>query len=231
MALVDLNGSGAALVAASDAASDSLSGIAGMLATPVHIVAVLVLVVLAFEVGRLAMEAWRRIRPQSRPVEELASAAMAHPEDAAALARAAPGPPTEQAVRELAAAAEQSSQAEASENALAHYELRIQRRLDRTRMLVRAGPALGLMGTLIPLAPGLRALGDGDYKQLAGDLETAFAATVVGIMVGTGAYAVTLLRTRMYTEDLAGLERAVAARAPEAPAHHRLPATVGGDVT
>ena len=49
----------------------------------------------------------------------------------------------------------------AAEHALADYELAVQRRLDHTRILVRAGPAIGLMGTLIPLAPGLAALGRG----------------------------------------------------------------------
>ena len=36
------------------------------------------------------------------------------------------------------------------------------RRLERTRLLVRAGPALGLMGTLIPLSPALSGLAGGD---------------------------------------------------------------------
>jgi biopolymer transport protein ExbB/TolQ len=98
------------------------------------------------------------------------------------------------------------------EHVLADFELHVQRRLDRTRMLVRAGPALGLMGTLIPLAPGLVALGEGDFQVLASDLKVAFAATVIGILVGTAAFALTLYRTRVYTEDLAALERTVAAR-------------------
>src|SRR5262249_55837687 len=92
------------------------------------------------------------------------------------------------------------------------YELAVQRRLDRTRILVRAGPAIGLMGTLIPLAPGLAALGDGDVSALAGDLRDALAATVIGLLVGTVAFALTLTRTRMYTEDLAALEGAVEER-------------------
>ncbi len=77
------------------------------------------------------------------------------------------------------------------EHALADYELAVQRRLDHTRILVRAGPALGLMGTLIPLAPGLAALGHGEVSTLATDLRTAFAATTVGLLVGTVAFALT----------------------------------------
>lgn len=73
---------------------------------------------------------------------------------------------------------------------------------------MRAGPAIGLMGTLIPLAPGLAALGRGDMTRLAADLRVAFAATVIGLLVGTTAFALTLARTRMYGEDLNALERA-----------------------
>ena len=215
-------------LAASDPASQALSGLAGVLATSVHVLAVLLLGVLAYELGGLVMEAWRRVSPRARPVQDTASRALADPDAAAAIARAAPGPLTERAVLDLALAT-RSPRDDAIENALAGYELRIQRKLDRTRMLVRAGPALGLMGTLIPLAPGLSALGDGNYKQLAGDLQSAFAATVVGILVGTAAYALTLVRTRIYTEDLAGLERAVAGREPHAEPHRRVAVAVGGD--
>jgi biopolymer transport protein ExbB/TolQ len=215
-------------LAASDPASQALSGLASVLQTPVHVLAVLLLGVLAYELGGLVMEAWRRVAPRARTVQDTAGRALADPDAAPAIARRAPGPLTERAVLDLAVAA-RSGDEDALENALAGYELRIQRKLDHTRMLVRAGPALGLMGTLIPLAPGLSALGDGNYKQLAGDLESAFAATVVGILVGTAAYALTLVRTRIYTEDLAALERAVAGHAPRAEPHRRVEVAVGGE--
>lgn len=191
--------------------SSALSGIATALNVPVRIGAILLLALLAFELGRIATESWRRVRPGTLPLEQVAARAMSDPTDAAQIARRAPGPLTERAVLDLALASD-SDRDDAIETALADYELRIQRRLDRTRILVRAGPAIGLMGTLIPLAPGLGALGRGDFSQLAGDLKVAFAATVVGILVGTSAFALTLIRTRVYTEDLAGLERAVAKR-------------------
>lgn len=208
------------MVLGADVATDALSGFAQLLEVPVHVLAVVLLAVLVFETGSLLVEGWRRIRPRAEPLEGLARRAMADPDAAPALARLAPGPLTEHAILDLA----QARDAEGHEQALTTYELRIQRRLDRTRVLVRSGPALGLMGTLIPLAPGLRSLGDGDFKELAGDLETAFAATVVGILVGTGAYVLTLVRTRRCTEDLAALERAVAGQGagPGGAAHQRV---------
>jgi biopolymer transport protein ExbB/TolQ len=216
------------ILPATDISSRALSDIAGFLRVPVHVLALLLVVVLAYELGRILTEAWRRVRPGVQPLEQIAGRAMRDPEGAGRLARSAPGPLSERAVLDLAAAATSGS-SDAVEHALADYELRIQRRLDRTRILVRAGPALGLMGTLIPLAPGLGALGQGNFKQLAGDLKVAFAATVVGILVGTAAFALTLIRTRVYTEDLAGLERAVAGLEGHAP--ERVPATVGEHAT
>jgi biopolymer transport protein ExbB/TolQ len=215
-----------AILATTDMTSNALSGLAGALRVPVHVGALVLLGLLALELGRIVTEGWRRLNPSNPGLEAVATRALTHPDDAGAVARRSPGPLAERTVIDLAAAA-QSGRAEAIEYALADYELRIQRRLDRTRMLVRAGPALGLMGTLIPLAPGLAALGDGDFATLAGDLRVAFAATVLGILVGTGAFALTLVRTRLYTEDLAALERAVAAHDPQAPPHQRVTAAVG----
>src|SRR5512140_802430 len=50
---------------------------------------------------------------------------------------------------------------------LQEYEFYTVKRLERTRILVRIGPMLGLMGTLIPLAPALAALAEGDTSTLA----------------------------------------------------------------
>lgn len=72
------------------------------------------------------------------------------------------------------------------------------RRLERVDLLARSGPILGLMGTLIPLGPGLAALGDGQLDILATALTVAFDTTVVGLLVGLLAYAMGRLRRRWY---------------------------------
>jgi biopolymer transport protein ExbB/TolQ len=187
---------------------DALAEMVGRLRVPVLIAAVVVLVLCAFELGRYAAEVWRRrTRARSSELPSLVAAAVAEPAHASLYAHRAPSGFAEAAVLSIAAALCAGRGGDA-EYALASYELAVQRRLDRTRILVRAGPAIGLMGTLIPLAPGLAALGAGDVALLAEDLREAFAATVVGLLVGTVAFALTLGRTRMYTEDLAALERA-----------------------
>jgi biopolymer transport protein ExbB/TolQ len=184
---------------------DGLAQIATALRVPVLIAAIVVLLLCALELGRFLAEYWRRFRARDFDLRELTQRAIAEPQHAGAFAYSAPGAISAEAVVDLAAPA--ADRAKASEHALARYELAVQRRLDRTRLLVRAGPAIGLMGTLIPLAPGLAALSDGNVGVLAENLRDAFGATVVGLLVGTVAFALTLARTRMYSEDLAALEQ------------------------
>ena len=90
--------------------------------------------------------------------------------------------------------------------ALADFDFEAQRRLARTRLLVRAGPALGLMGTLIPLSPALTGLANGNTAALSENLRVAFSVTVVGLMVGAVAFGLSLSRDRMYGQDLSDLE-------------------------
>jgi len=198
---------------------DALADIATALRVPVLLAAVLILLLCALELGRYGAELWRRrVRARHADLLELTAHAIADPAHTSHYAYSAPGAVAAEALTALAAAAHAPDRPAATERALARYELTVQRRLDRTRLLVRAGPAVGLMGTLIPLAPGLAALGNGNVAVLAENLRDAFGATVVGLLVGTVAFALTLARTRMYTEDLAALEQAAGAPAPAPPA-------------
>jgi biopolymer transport protein ExbB/TolQ len=187
--------------------AETLARIASSLRIPVLVLALLALLLCAVELGRFAVELWSRARAGRGALRSLARQVVAHPARAAALSVRAPSSFSRSALLEIARAILAAEPA-GIEHALADYELAVQRRLDHTRILVRAGPALGLMGTLIPLAPGLAALGRGEVGTLATDLRTAFAATTVGLLVGTVAFALTLTRTRMYSEDLTALERA-----------------------
>lgn len=196
------------IVAAIDL-GDALADLATALRVPVLLAAVVILLLCALELGRFCAEFWRRrVRARDVDLSQLAGRAIVDPANAPLYAYSAPGPIAAEALIEVSSAANALDAPVATERALARYELAVQRRLDRTRLLVRAGPAIGLMGTLIPLAPGLAALGDGDVALLADNLRDAFGATVVGLLVGTVAFALTLARTRMYTEDLVALEQA-----------------------
>lgn len=74
------------------------------------------------------------------------------------------------------------------------------KRLERIDLFARSGPILGLMGTLIPLGPGLTALGTGNIDILATALTVAFDTTVVGLLIGLVAYTIGRIRRRWYDQ-------------------------------
>ena len=81
--------------------------------------------------------------------------------------------------------------------------------LKPSELIVKLAPMLGLMGTLIPLGPGILALGQGDTATLADSLMTAFDTTVVGLLVAGAALLITSIRKRWYTEYAILLEALV----------------------
>ncbi len=85
-------------------------------------------------------------------------------------------------------------------------ELRYAKITARTDLIARLGPMFGLMATLIPLGPGLIALGQGDTKTLADSLLTAFDATVSGLATAGVAFAISRLRKRWYEDYLSSTE-------------------------
>lgn len=75
-----------------------------------------------------------------------------------------------------------------------------------TDMIAKIAPMFGLMGTLIPLGPGLMALGQGDTKTLSGSLLIAFDTTVAGLISAAVAYVISMIRRRWYEQYMVGLE-------------------------
>ena len=94
------------------------------------------------------------------------------------------------------------------ENFLQEKTLSIWKSLDRSRMVIRIGPGLGLIGTLIPMGTGLAALGQGDMTKLSSDLVIAFTTTVVGLAVGIVAYFFYSIKRRWVEEDIKNIELA-----------------------
>jgi biopolymer transport protein ExbB/TolQ len=79
-------------------------------------------------------------------------------------------------------------------------------RLERADLLARIPPMLGLMATIIPLGPGLAALGQGDPAKLASAVTVAFDATVLGLVAGIAGLVIGKLRRRWYEEVLEDLD-------------------------
>lgn len=82
------------------------------------------------------------------------------------------------------------------------------RRIERADILARVAPMLGLMGTLIPLGPGIAALGRGELDVLAQAVSVAFDTTVIGLLVGILGFVLGRLRRRWYDVLMAEKEAA-----------------------
>ena len=75
-----------------------------------------------------------------------------------------------------------------------------------TDLASKLGPMLGLLGTLLPLGPGIIALGQGDTYTLSVSLMTAFDTTVAGLCIAAVCMIVSTIRRRWYAAYMADLE-------------------------
>jgi biopolymer transport protein ExbB/TolQ len=85
-------------------------------------------------------------------------------------------------------------------------QMTLLKKTNLTDILVRVGPVLGLLGTLIPLGPGLSALGSGQIATLASALTIAFDTTVVGLTISSLSYVVSKYKKQWYETDLTTTE-------------------------
>jgi biopolymer transport protein ExbB/TolQ len=208
---------------------DAIFAVAKALEVPVIVAALLALAAVVVELGAYLVEAWARRRRTFPGLAATAaearrqldagdreaaagtlsgvawSAGMATALDAFAAHSARPGADTRLAKE------------------LAEFDFGRQRRLARTRLLVRIGPALGLMGTLIPLSPALEGLADGNIRALTDNLRVAFSVTVLGLLIGAVAFALSLGRDRMYGQDYSDLEYVAAVLTDPIPPAERIP--------
>ena len=99
-----------------------------------------------------------------------------------------------------------SSREAAARRLVEMEEERIDKNLNKTDVITRIGPTLGLMGTLIPMGPGLAALGAGDINTLASSLTLAFNTTIIGIGSGALCYVLGKIRKSRYDRYLADLD-------------------------
>ncbi len=186
--------------------------VANVLEVPVLILALLALAVIVFELGSYVVELLGRRRRSFAALSLGAQRARAAIEagDRAGAEAAVSGIAWSPAMAATLEFIVQEAGKEGSDHqlnkALADFDFASQRRLGRTRLLVRAGPALGLMGTLIPLSPALTGLANGNTAALTENLRIAFSVTVVGLLIGAIAFGLSLSRDRMYGQDLSDLE-------------------------
>ena len=89
-------------------------------------------------------------------------------------------------------------------------ETRYDRIAGRNNMAARVSPMIGLMGTLIPLGPGIEALGRADTSVLSSSLLIAFDTTVAGLVVAAICLIIGKIRSNWYGNYMSALDSAMA---------------------
>ena len=75
-----------------------------------------------------------------------------------------------------------------------------------TDTAAKLGPMFGLLGTLIPLGPGVVALGQGDTATLSQSMSIAFDTTIAGMITAAVCALISTVRKRWYASDIADVE-------------------------
>lgn len=93
-----------------------------------------------------------------------------------------------------------------SNRLLSEYEILADAELGRYKLLIKFGPILGLMGTLIPMGPALAGLSTGDISSMAYNMQVAFATTVLGLFSGAVGFVLLQVKQRWFNSDLIYLD-------------------------
>lgn len=93
-----------------------------------------------------------------------------------------------------------------AEKALASEEDYYSRQVQITDTIAKLGPSFGLLGTLIPLGPGITALSNGDTAALAASVGVAFDTTIAGLLAASAAVVISGRRKHWYGNYMTELE-------------------------
>ena len=80
------------------------------------------------------------------------------------------------------------------------------KRLEAARIATRVAPMLGLVATMIPMGPALKALADGQLAEVSANLTVAFSAVILALLAASLTYLTVNVRRRWYAEELLEIE-------------------------
>lgn len=189
---------------------DILHDIATGLLTPTMVVIILLILVSIFFIGQLIVEFFTERRHFKQNMPEIVNAInnVGHDKVTEVIAK------SKLLIYQKAALVTVSKNMGLPEEplfALAQSEVNdaekvYKKRLAWTDVISKVAPMLGLMGTLIPLGPGIVALGQGDTLALSQSLLLAFDATVCGLVCAVLALIISKIRAGWYADYINSLE-------------------------
>lgn len=93
---------------------------------------------------------------------------------------------------------------EACQDELEVYALK---KLELLRLTTRIAPMLGLIATMIPMGPALRALADGNIQGISENLIVAFAAVIWGLVIATVTFWPASVKKRWFAAELINIRK------------------------
>lgn len=89
---------------------------------------------------------------------------------------------------------------------IASEDLHYQKIVSRSDLAAKISPMLGLMGTLIPLGPGIVAMGSNDLATLSNSLLVAFDTTIAGLVIALIMSCISKVRKHWYEDYMVSTE-------------------------
>jgi len=81
--------------------------------------------------------------------------------------------------------------------------------LENQRIVTRIAPMLGLVATMIPMGPALKALADGNIQGISENLVIAFAAVILGLATASITFWTASVKKRWLVGELIDLQHCI----------------------
>jgi len=85
------------------------------------------------------------------------------------------------------------------------WDVAAHRLIELPRIVTRVAPMLGLVATMIPMGPALKALSDGNLASVSDNLAIAFSAVILALITASLTFWVVAVRRRWLAEELGWL--------------------------
>ena len=93
---------------------------------------------------------------------------------------------------------------QASEDELEVFALK---KLETLRIVTRLSPMLGLVATMVPMGPALKALADGNIQGISENLIIAFAAVIWGLVVSILTFWPASVKKRWFADEMINVRK------------------------